>query len=55
MNPVRIILVHEFVSIVRRRSFLFLVVGCPCWPPLVAGFLNISAPTEEDIVSLAMP
>jgi ABC-2 type transport system permease protein len=55
VNPVRIILVHEFVSIVRRRSFLFLVVGLPLLAALVVGFLNISAPTEEDIVSLAMP
>ncbi len=46
---------HEFVTLVRRPSFLILVLGLPLAAMALVAILNISAPKEEDIVALLLP
>ncbi|NPV08809.1 MAG: ABC transporter permease [Anaerolineae bacterium] len=55
MSAILTILRHEFITVVRRRSFMVLVVGLPLLAGLVVTFLNLTAPSQEDIVRLALP
>lgn len=46
---------HEFITLVRRRSFLIMVFGLPVAAMIIVAALNLSAPKEEDIAALLMP
>ena len=46
---------HEFVTLVRRKSFLLMVFGLPLLAMVMVAILNVSAPTEEDMMALLLP
>ena len=55
MRDVLTIFRHEFLTLVRRRSFLILVVGLPLLAAILVLILNVRAPSPEDLLTLAMP
>lgn len=46
---------HEFVTLVRRRSFLIMVLGLPLAAMVLVAILNITGPKEEDVAALLLP
>ncbi len=46
---------HEFITLVRRPSFLITVFGLPIVVMIIVGVLRLTAPKAEDIAALLLP